>query len=220
MTSASARQPAKRRLSRAEAKAQTRTALLESAQQVFAEEGYANASLDQIAAEAGYTKGAVYAHFASKEELFLELLSNGLIRQIEVLEALLDRARKQPECLSIYLNELLDALDMPGSDMGSHISLLGVELQQESRRNPQLAEGFTDIIGRHRAALKSVIAEVFRINGTKPVMDMDLYSGTLIAVVEGLALSRAGGLQGSVATTREVLNILLGLEPAAKKQGG
>jgi len=60
---------------------------------------------------------------------------------------------------------------------------------------------------------------VFRIKGTKPVMDLDIYGGTLIAVVEGLALSRAGGLQGRVASSRQVLNILLGLEPAVREAG-
>ena len=64
-------------------------------------------------------------------------------------------------------------------------------------------------------ALRRLVAEVFRINGTGPEMDIDTCSATLIAVVQGLALSRASGFQGSVASSRQVLNILLGLEPAA-----
>lgn len=214
MSTTTADPPAKRRLTRSEAKARTRAALLAAARQVFTRGGYPGASLDQIAAEAGYTKGAVYAHFASKEELFLALLAEGLFHQMEVLEGLLEKARAEPGRLSVFLNDMLDELDDPDAVAGSNLAVLGVELQLESRRNPQLAAGFTDVIDRHRKALRGVVAEVFRINGTRPAMDIDMYSGTLIAVVEGLALSRAGGLQGSVASSRQVINILLGLEPA------
>lgn len=49
----------------------TRGLLLEAAEEVFAEKGFAAATLDDIAHAAGYTKGAIYKHFATKEELFL-----------------------------------------------------------------------------------------------------------------------------------------------------
>jgi AcrR family transcriptional regulator len=60
-------------LSRREQHARTRSELLEAAGRVFAERGL-DASIDEIAAEAGYTKGAFYASFGSKEELFLEVV--------------------------------------------------------------------------------------------------------------------------------------------------
>lgn len=51
----------------------TRADLLAAAAKLFAERGYEGASVGDIAAEAGYTKGALYAHFGSKNDLFLEL---------------------------------------------------------------------------------------------------------------------------------------------------
>ncbi|MGN8245923.1 TetR family transcriptional regulator [Cellulomonas soli] len=51
---------------------QTRADLLAAAGRVFAARGYEGASVGDIAAEAGYTKGALYAHFGSKSGLFLE----------------------------------------------------------------------------------------------------------------------------------------------------
>ena len=51
----------------------TRADLLAAAAQVFADRGYEGASVGDIAAAAGYTKGALYAHFGSKNDLFLEL---------------------------------------------------------------------------------------------------------------------------------------------------
>ena len=52
----------------------TREKLLDAAVEVFAEKGYANASMDDIAAAAGMTKGALYWNFDSKEALFHSLL--------------------------------------------------------------------------------------------------------------------------------------------------
>jgi AcrR family transcriptional regulator len=62
------------RLTRDERKAQTRADLLAAARDVFVRRGFHRASLDEIAEEAGYTKGAVYSNFADKDGLFLALL--------------------------------------------------------------------------------------------------------------------------------------------------
>jgi len=51
----------------------TRAELLDAAARVFAAQGYEGASVGDIAAEAGYTKGALYAHFGSKSDLFIAL---------------------------------------------------------------------------------------------------------------------------------------------------
>ncbi|MDX6506352.1 MAG: hypothetical protein QOG06_996 [Gaiellaceae bacterium] len=62
------------RLTRAERRAQTRQALLDAAAELVAERGFHAASVELIAQRAGYTRGAFYSNFSSKEELFAELL--------------------------------------------------------------------------------------------------------------------------------------------------
>jgi AcrR family transcriptional regulator len=64
----------KQRLTRAERQAQTREALLDAAARVFVRRGFQGSSVEEITAEAGYTRGAFYSNFSSKEELFVELL--------------------------------------------------------------------------------------------------------------------------------------------------
>src|SRR6266513_2472536 len=49
----------------------TRDLLLDAAEGIFSTRGFEGASLDEIAETAGYTRGAIYKHFANKEELFL-----------------------------------------------------------------------------------------------------------------------------------------------------
>ncbi|HYI98556.1 MAG TPA: TetR/AcrR family transcriptional regulator [Thermoleophilaceae bacterium] len=64
----------RKRLTRAEQQAKTRAALIDAARRVFLERGLAGASVQAIAAEAGFTRGAFYSNFSSKEELFVELI--------------------------------------------------------------------------------------------------------------------------------------------------
>ena len=72
MTPPTARAPARRRRpSQAERSARTRSALLESAARGLSRYGYANLVLEDVAREAGYTRGALYHQFADKEDLAL-----------------------------------------------------------------------------------------------------------------------------------------------------
>ena len=71
-----------KRLSRTESVAQTRTRLLDAAEEVFAEHGFGATTLERIAERAGYTRGAVYANFASKDDLFLAVLDRWLDEDI------------------------------------------------------------------------------------------------------------------------------------------
>jgi AcrR family transcriptional regulator len=61
---------------------------------VYAQHGFGGATLDEVAAEAGLTKGAVYSHFGSKENLLLALMEEHLASQIAEQIALFDRERE------------------------------------------------------------------------------------------------------------------------------
>lgn len=73
-------------MNRKHRQARTRAALIEAAQRVFAERGLADATVDDIAEEAGFTKGAFYANFASKDELYLVLLDRRFAAELERIE--------------------------------------------------------------------------------------------------------------------------------------
>ena len=73
-------------LTRREKQQQTRHALLRAAEKLFCKQGLEAASIDQVAQEAGYTKGAFYANFKSKEELFLVMLDQRFARELERLD--------------------------------------------------------------------------------------------------------------------------------------
>lgn len=71
--------------------AATRRKLLAASENIFARDGFEAARLADIAALAGYTRGAFYAHFRSKEELFFALLEQWVGRRIDEVNAILKR---------------------------------------------------------------------------------------------------------------------------------
>jgi AcrR family transcriptional regulator len=85
--------------SRAERQALTRTALVDAAERLFIAQGFHATPLDSVAAEAGYTKGAVYSNFASKEDLFFAVYERRLDSRVAEFEAILESASSAREAL-------------------------------------------------------------------------------------------------------------------------
>ena len=74
-------------LNRRERQEQTRELLLDAAAMVFARRGYHEASVEEIASEAGFSTGAVYSNFSGKEELFLALADREVEKQVAEIHA-------------------------------------------------------------------------------------------------------------------------------------
>lgn len=75
------------RPTRKERQATTRTCLLQSAARVFCRRGIAHASVEEVAEDAGFTKGAFYSNFKSKEELFLAMLDRSFAERLAEVDA-------------------------------------------------------------------------------------------------------------------------------------
>jgi AcrR family transcriptional regulator len=78
-------------------RARTRARLLQAAARVYARRGFDGATLDEVAEEAGFTKGAVYDHFGGKENLLLALLDEHLSAQIAEQIGLFDTSTETAE---------------------------------------------------------------------------------------------------------------------------
>jgi len=88
------------RLTREESQALTRAKLLNCAPQVVAKEGFAGASIDKITEAAGFSKGAFYSNFASKEEFFLELLERHAGQDVVEIAQLLKGVSEPEEIIA------------------------------------------------------------------------------------------------------------------------
>ena len=122
-------------LARQEQRQQTRARLVEAALRVFAEQGYDHATVEEISLAAGYSKGAYYFHFDSKEDIFLELLSTWIEDQTRRLNAF-EPARRP---VAIALLETLESL-LRYDDRDPHWQLLLPEIWAQSHRNAKVRE--------------------------------------------------------------------------------
>jgi len=130
--------PRQRRLPRAE----TRRRVLDAAARVFAERGYDAATLDDVAAAAGFSKGAVYSNFTDKREVFLSLMQERIEERIERVRGVtrrLDGAGEQIESAAGELEGLI------ATDADWH--LLFIEFWTRAVRDPELR---ADLAARRR----------------------------------------------------------------------
>lgn len=125
----------------------TRAELLAAARTVFAQKGYEGASVGDIAAAAGYTKGAVYANFGSKEELFLELA-----RELTADDATLKDSDATPDLHEVFATRA-------ATDARTTQVLLALELYLYALRHPESRPDLAPILA---AAYDGIAALVHR----------------------------------------------------------
>jgi AcrR family transcriptional regulator len=70
--------------------AETQKKILDAAQAIFSEQGFEKTQLEEVAAHAGYTRGAIYAHYASKEDLFLALMEQRVLTKFTLVREALE----------------------------------------------------------------------------------------------------------------------------------
>jgi AcrR family transcriptional regulator len=121
-------------------RAQTRARLLQAAAQVYARRGFSGATLDEVAREAGFTKGAVYDHFGSKENLLLALVEEHLAGQMAEQIGLFDRARTTWERPVVGSDHWMARLEEDPDPFRLFVELW-IHAQRDERLRRRLAEG-------------------------------------------------------------------------------
>jgi AcrR family transcriptional regulator len=191
------------RLTRAEQHALTRERLLAAAEQVFARYGYGGASIDLITAEAGYSKGAIYSNFESKEAVFLELLRLYMERDMAELDRIVGLAADQlSAALSAWLETMHADSDCP---------LLVTELQLHARRSPVFAERYYALQEMQTHALARILERFFEARSVPLPMDPLDLAGSMTALAHGLSLQRPPGEPGKPGAAGRVIGAMLGL---------
>jgi len=125
-------------------KAQTRARLLEAAARVYARHGFAGATLEEVASEAGFTKGAVYAHFGSRENLLLALVEEHFAKEVAEQLELFDRDRVTWERPLAGSDRWMEDLQ-ENPDRFRLFVELWVHAQREEPLRVRLAQAFTPL---------------------------------------------------------------------------
>jgi AcrR family transcriptional regulator len=172
-----------RRLSQAERTQATRAALLASAERIFARDGFEAARIEDIALDAGRTRGAFYANFEGKAEIFIALRSMSFRRLRSEVSDLLANVKGKKARERLVALYLLQQFHDPQS------LLLQLEFKLFAIRHPEMR---AELAKRHLDALMpdkmEELAEELRVDENAPLEQ--LRRGLAIdALLEGFAVS-------------------------------
>ncbi|MFF8840672.1 TetR/AcrR family transcriptional regulator [Streptomyces sp. NPDC015130] len=158
----------------------TRAALLRAALEAFAEHGFHATTIEQICERAGYTRGAYYSNFASKEELFLALFDEHSDRTVRRLADAIDALTAEEYTLQ-RLAELAARIEPDERDW----YLVTTEFTLHAIRDRQAAW----VLARHDERLRAEIARglthVLRRAGRELTVDADRFARLIVALREG-----------------------------------
>ncbi len=159
-------------------RAETRQRLLDGALQVFAEEGFGRASVEDVCERAGYTRGAFYSNFASLDELFLAMWEQ---RSSTLLETITAALAATPDSLSLEdgIDRLLETI--PVDD---HWYRIESEFTAHALRDPSLRGAMAAREAQIAAALLPFIDRALERVG-RHVIDRDAFAAALVAVHDG-----------------------------------
>ena len=142
------------RLSRAEQNDRNRALLLAAARRVFLERGYYAATLDQIADEAGFSKGAVYSRFASKADMFLALLEDRITERAAQNADLAGQLAGTGNFAAVLDLALRAERTAPGW------RLLVTEFRIHAARDPELSRRYADLHARTVDGVAAILTAV------------------------------------------------------------
>lgn len=183
MVSRSSASSPPRRLTRAEAKAQTRARVLAAAEALFRRDGYHGASLEQIAAEAGYTKGAVYSTFDSKADVMLALVATRAERRREEMESIFESSFDPWEALAEFSRRFAP-VDDAERDWWSAV----VEFMVVVGRDEGLRRRYAEHHDATREAVVALTRRWMRGSGTRLAISPERLATATIALSIGLTV--------------------------------
>ncbi len=202
--------------------AATRTRILDAAQELMLERGFAGTPVDEVIAQAGTTKGGFFHHFASKQELARALVQRYVAADMELLDDLFTRAERlsrdplQQLLLFVALQEEA-AEELSAGDPGCLYASFCYErnLVDEATRD-LIADAVLAWRSRTRAKLDEVVA----LYPPRLPVDLDALADEGLAVFEGAyVLSRALDdptlLKGQLRHFRTYLELLFAPADAA-----
>jgi AcrR family transcriptional regulator len=139
----------------------TRQKLLDAAAQVFAEEGLDAASVEAICERAGFTRGAFYSNFETKDELFLELAGRVARARVDSVRERVARLESDGGLTEVATDALAiveQVLDVSGDDRLA--ILLMSEIRIHALRDPQLGAAYLAQDAEMRASVAQIIADI------------------------------------------------------------
>ncbi|MFG2476335.1 TetR/AcrR family transcriptional regulator [Streptomyces fagopyri] len=166
-----------------------RAQILDAARRCFLRDGFHSTSMQDLFAESGLSAGAVYRHFASKNEMITAIVEENMR---DVLAMVNSVARSRP---SSSIGDLMaDVLEIVKTKTAEqNVAGLSVLAWSESLRNPSLAAQFDDLMTQMRNALTDVIREHQQGGSLSDTVSPEAIAAALMCTLPGYILQLAMG---------------------------
>lgn len=172
----------RKRLTREDSREQTTMRLLDAAEKLIAKKGLAGTSVEDIAAAAGYSRGAFYSNFKSKSDLFIELLRRDHHRSNEELFALLDDQLSldhiQSRTRDIYAKLYRD----------NECFMNWTEARMLSARDAKFRAKLNALMAEKRDQIAEFIKYFYKRAGAAPTVPLASMAMGFMSLVEGVRL--------------------------------
>lgn len=159
---------------------ETRQRLLTSALGVFARNGYERATVDEIVRDAGFSKGAFYVHFKSKDDLFWTMLEERVLLHQNAFRQSLDPVSSFRENVRTLLTAIFDL----ESEDPSWPAIL-MEFVAHAGRNAEVRERFATIYKRWRELIVAMLRQGQAAGQIRDDLDLDFAASAAIALIDG-----------------------------------
>ena len=159
---------------------ETREKLLHSALTVFATHGYERATVDEIVRDAGFSKGAFYVHFESKEDLFWAMLEG----RIDYLQDAMRGAMDTTQSVADNQRRILEAI-FALDKQDKHWPALFVEFVAHAARNERVREKLNEMYQRWHRFTVEMLEEGRTAGRVRNDLDLDFIASVTMALIEG-----------------------------------
>jgi AcrR family transcriptional regulator len=163
----------------------TREKLFDAAARVFEEQGIGGASIEIIAAAAGFTRGAFYSNFKSKEELIIAMLEDHVEQSIRRIHDLLERHKNLPDFIDALKGMDRNQQDPLGRSPLLHMEMILFVARAEKRR-PELAKR----LRARRKLITDIVETTAKNGGRNTILNPGWAGAVVLALEDGFRLHR------------------------------
>lgn len=191
------------RMTREQRRALTRERLLAAAKSVFARRGYHGASVEEIAAEAGFSTGALYSNFDGKEDLFLELMDREIDQHAHEIARAVTRQASVAARAAGGARQWMTTIEREPETL-----LLFMEFWAYGVRDPDIRPKVAERFAHMRGVLTGLIVEGVRDFELELAIPAEQLAVAIDALADGIARQK---LADPAAVPDELMGRVLGL---------
>src|SRR5690625_668717 len=173
----------KKRLTREESKKQTRKELIKVASKMFAKQGFYSTSVEQVAENAGYSKGAVYSNFGSKDDLFLAVFKENQNEDLKKVEMAAMEVNTSDEFINMgeqnHQYERKENQDW---------SILKLEFVLYAMRNDDVRKKLAPILEESRAQMRTILQSIYHVDDREVSISMNDLTFLLLSLDIGIGV--------------------------------